>query len=72
MDTMYVLTVSDYPAAERNDSGDEWESNRDLSALSDVTETSTFKVFAGLDGGYKFWQIWQGSRLVKSGKIFQE
>lgn len=72
MDTLYVLTVSDDWQVTRPDNCDEWESNRDLSALSDVTETSTFKVFAGLDGQYKFWQIWQGQRLVKSGKIFHE
>ena len=72
MSITFVLTVSDDRATTYNVNCDQWENDRDYATLAALVETPEFKVFAGLDGGYQFWQIWQGERLVTSGRIFQE
>jgi len=69
---MFTLTVSDEPVTTFKDSCDQWEQGASLTDLVKLTETSTFKVYAGLDGQYKFWQIWRGNDLQLSGRIFRE
>lgn len=69
---MFTLTVSDEPVNGARMFGDHWEESADLAELTDLVKTPTFKVFAGCDGGYKFWQIWRGTELQQSGTIFQE